>query len=224
MVSNLAFLTPTLSSDANNVYLNLERNTAAFPSVALTWNQYATASGIQTMPAWSPVVSAIVSMDANQARAAYDNLSGEIHASLKGAILDNASYVNNAINQHSMGTTVPDTGKGLWFSSWWHDGHFKRSSNTAKLDNQGGGFLLGFDAYSDETSRVGAAIGYERTKLDADARQSSADADAVHLMAYGATKAGVIDIRGNIGYTWLNIDSTRQISVPSLLSKNETMS
>jgi autotransporter-associated beta strand protein len=47
--SNLAFLTPTLSYDANNVLLNLRRNSSDYASVAETANQGSVGTALDTV-------------------------------------------------------------------------------------------------------------------------------------------------------------------------------
>jgi outer membrane autotransporter protein len=81
VTSNLAFLTPTLSYDANDVYLNLVRNTTNFADVAVTRNQRAAAGALDasSMGAsgdMNTVLTAITGLSAGQARASFDAVSG----------------------------------------------------------------------------------------------------------------------------------------------------
>jgi fibronectin-binding autotransporter adhesin len=50
VTSNLAFLTPLLSYDPNNVFLTLIRNDITFASVAQTPNQRAVAAALDSSP------------------------------------------------------------------------------------------------------------------------------------------------------------------------------
>jgi subtilase-type serine protease len=92
--SNLAFLTPSLSYDPNNVYLKLTRNHATFASVGANALQRSTAAGVESLArvesTASPVYQAVVTLSAPQARAAFDQLSGEVHASTRGVQLENS--------------------------------------------------------------------------------------------------------------------------------------
>jgi len=79
--SNLAFLTPTLGYDANNVFLTLARNDISFSAVAITPNQIAISTALQNANAgatgdMSTVQTALTGLSAAQARAAYDAASG----------------------------------------------------------------------------------------------------------------------------------------------------
>ncbi|MFC6280343.1 MULTISPECIES: autotransporter domain-containing protein [Polaromonas] len=81
VTSNLAFLTPTLTYDSNNVFLMLARNDISFRAVAVTPNQIATSIALQNANAgatgdMSTVQTALTGLSAAQARAAYDSASG----------------------------------------------------------------------------------------------------------------------------------------------------
>jgi T5SS/PEP-CTERM-associated repeat protein/autotransporter-associated beta strand protein len=76
VTSNLAFLTPTLAYDANNVFLSLARNDTSFSAVAITPNQIATSTALQNAHAgatgdMSVVQTALTGLSVEQARAAW---------------------------------------------------------------------------------------------------------------------------------------------------------
>ncbi|MDB5648774.1 MAG: uncharacterized protein JWL62_294 [Hyphomicrobiales bacterium] len=75
--TDLAFLTPSLSYDGNDAYLNLTRNGTFFQSVAATRNQSAVAGALDQAPTDSPLFFAIVGKSAAGAKVAFDALSGE---------------------------------------------------------------------------------------------------------------------------------------------------
>jgi outer membrane autotransporter protein len=88
ITSNLAFLTPTLVYDANNVFLTLARNGNSFASVAITPNQIATSAALQNAGNsgdMGTVQTALTGLSAVQARAAYDAASGAGIAELRRA-------------------------------------------------------------------------------------------------------------------------------------------
>jgi outer membrane autotransporter protein len=95
-VSGGVFLIPTLSYDTNNVFLTLAL--ASFTSVAQTPNQIATAGGVQSLGFGNPVFDAVLALgSAGEARAAFDRLSGEVHASAAGVMLDESRHVRDAV-------------------------------------------------------------------------------------------------------------------------------
>ena len=81
--------------------------------------------------------------------------------------------------------------------------------------------MLGSDIYRDGKNTLGAAIGYEHTRLSAGGvRNSTSDVNAIHLMGYGQTRLGWIDLKGGAGYSWYRIDTERNVSVGNIQSQN----
>lgn len=97
VTSNFAFLDPSLTYDPNNVYLTLIRNSIDFASVGQTPNQISAGGGLAALGLSNPIVSAALLLTPEQARAAFDSLSGEIHPSLHSLMLDESSLVRDAI-------------------------------------------------------------------------------------------------------------------------------
>ena len=83
VTSNLAFLTPTLVYDPNDVTLVLSRNDIALAAVAATANQRGVANGLTNAsrlvqsPVGGSLLNAVAGLSAPQARSAFDSLSGE---------------------------------------------------------------------------------------------------------------------------------------------------
>src|SRR5262249_46318841 len=76
VTSNLAFLTPLLSYDPNNVFLTLIRNDITFASVAQTPNQRAVAAALDSSPPLKPLVQAVATVTPCGAASAFRCLSG----------------------------------------------------------------------------------------------------------------------------------------------------
>ena len=90
--------------DANDAYLDAFR-ARDFADAGLTPNQKATADGIQSISgndpffAGNPLYDAVLSLPDDQtARFAFDRLSGEIHASLKGMLIDDSQLLRDQID------------------------------------------------------------------------------------------------------------------------------
>ncbi len=93
--SNLAFLSPVLSEDANDVFLGFNVP-GSFASVAITRNQIATANALQAL-GFGPVFNAVIGQSVAGARQAFNALSGEIHASTVTAAYEDALLPQSAI-------------------------------------------------------------------------------------------------------------------------------
>ena len=97
VTSNLAFLTPTLSYDPNDVFLTLNRNDITFSSVAQTPNQRSVAGALDRSPLFSPLVQAVINLTGASALQAFDALSGEVHGSVQSTIVDDSRYFRQAV-------------------------------------------------------------------------------------------------------------------------------
>lgn len=108
VTSNFAFLDPTLTYDPNNVFLTLVRNSIDFASVGQTPNQVSAGGGLAALGMANPIVAAALMLTPDQARAAFDSVSGEIHPSLHSLMLDESALVRDAI----LGRQRLDTAQG----------------------------------------------------------------------------------------------------------------
>ena len=182
VASRYAFLDPTLSYDANNAYLNLTRNDVSLVDAARTRNQAAVARAIERIGvnAVNPVYDAVVQLPtAVAARGAFDQLSGEILASARTALIEDSRHVREAVTdrlraawggagvstesmtlhgRQAEATQEGPDGKAVWsrgFGAWGRTGS---DGNAARLNHSTGGFLLGTDARLSQHWRAGARL------------------------------------------------------------------
>lgn len=190
--SNLAFVTPVLNYTADDVMLVLTRNATPFPDVAATHNQRETAEGIQAFMPGVPLYDSILPLDAADARAAFDSLSGEIYASTRTAIADDQRYQRDAINNHLLNNDASAAGDGVsaWTSVWGHWGDHDGDGNAARMSGSGGGVLFGADTGVGQGTRLGFALGSGQISASTPARDSSAD---VRTRTAGLYAGGRID-------------------------------
>jgi len=95
--SNTTLLTPSLSYDANDVFLTLTRNGFSFGSLATTPNQAAVAGALDQSSQNAALVNALLFQSDASIRQAFDALSGEIHASARTVILEDSLYAREAM-------------------------------------------------------------------------------------------------------------------------------
>lgn len=101
--SDLVFLTPTLSSDANNVFLTLNRNNTSFVSVGSTPNQRAVAqaldiAGVAPSGDMALVIGTLNGLTAAQARSAYDAIGGQLHSTVLSSDLDTPTRFSGVVS------------------------------------------------------------------------------------------------------------------------------
>jgi outer membrane autotransporter protein len=104
--TNLAFLSPSLVYGPTTIDLVLARNDIPFgpdptrpeiPGVAVTANQIAAARAAEALGPGNAVFNALLGLTADQARNAFDLLSGEVHGSVQSVLMEDSRYPRQAI-------------------------------------------------------------------------------------------------------------------------------
>lgn len=219
--TNLAFLDVELDySIVNQVNLIITRNSFGFADIGITPNQKNTADGIESLDSSNPIVNEILNLDAVSARNAYDNLSGEIHATTQAALLSDR-YIRDAINEHLL-IDANQKEHGLWITSWGAMGTLKSDNNAAKADNNTFGIMLGAEQSINDTAQIGLALSYQHNDIEvATGRSSEAKIEGYHIAVYaGKNFARGLQLRGGINYGYLDIHTERYVSVGNIKEKN----
>ena len=92
-----------------NIFLDVSLSGIPFQQVAQTRNQIAAASGLQGLGAGNPLFNAAIMLDTPNALRAFDLVSGEIHASITGTLLEESRFIRDAVIgrlRQSMGAVV----------------------------------------------------------------------------------------------------------------------
>ena len=223
--TNMAFLEPVLTYEPRNVILRLQRNTAVFQSVAQTPNQFAVAQSVGMMNA-APVYGAIAQLSAADARAAFDSLSGELHASLRSAAFDDSRFVRDAslarlsgaFNTAGATTTGPAGSRGsqggAWGQAFYSGGKTDGDFNLSATDRSTRGIFLGADSRFGDGWRLGVLGGYSRSRVTLDSRASDATGHSYHAGVYGGKEWGRIALRAGASYSAGDVDTSRNIAFP----------
>lgn len=138
-------------------------------------------------------------------------LSGDIHASLPGALADDGRYSREAINQHLLTQYADQTEDSVatWASAWGHRGHHDEDGNAARLDTKGSGVMVGADMGVGAGSRLGVALGGGR--VSADTRDDSASGRSLTAAIYGGGQYGNVVIQAGGVYTRYDLDTHRAV-------------
>ncbi|HET7267680.1 MAG TPA: autotransporter domain-containing protein [Oleiagrimonas sp.] len=226
---NLAFLEPTLAYAANSVTLSLQRNGIDFNEVAHTPNQKGVAGSVQDLGPEDPVHDAVVTMTPDQARHAFDQLSGEWYASNLTTRLHDSRYVREAMNQRltHADDARPDAGSAaidgtagtVWFQAWGHWGERDGNGNAARVKPNGSGLLVGVDAAIGEDARIGGALGASQSSTGVVERVSDGHDKATWLGIYGSMATGPVHWRAGLAYAREKVDSNRHITIPGLVGR-----
>lgn len=241
-VSSSAFLDASTVYDANNAYLMVGLKDTGetgplFESVANTRNEISTARALDTLEQSGQslaLYNRLLVLNADQARAAYNQLSGEIHASAKAALIEDSHFIDAAMNDRlraALGETPsspiiinaygPDdkviapgeTNRyGAWgqaFGGWARN---DSDGNAGSLDHSTGGFLAGIDGTLAQDWRLGFLAGYSHATFDSDGTHSSGSSDNYHVGVYGGSQWGPVSFRSGLAYTWHDIETDRSVA------------
>jgi outer membrane autotransporter protein len=212
VVANLAFLVPELSYDASNVYLTLERNDVSIANVAETPNQIAAAGGIDALGGGNPIYDAIIGLSEDEARAAFDALSGEMHASIAGVLIEDSAYLREAARGRLSDPSHPP-GSEVWAHAYGGRGVIAADGNAAQTDWLSGGLVTGADV-SNGFARAGVMAGAGIANLAVPARASSGRSTDLGAGAYAGAELGVIDVSAGLAHTAHYVKTSRDAALP----------
>jgi outer membrane autotransporter protein len=200
--SNLAFLTPTLTYDANNVFLNLERNSSDYASVADTANQTAVSTTLDRLflgndsAGINDILNNLSNLTVQGAQQAYDSLSGVQHThsnlialqslnQFQGLLLGRLqSSSTNLANNEQIQLAYNDTGTMTDAGA---------SLIGEKPANTGGWWLRGTGSYADIDGTSNASGAYYKSAGTAAGRDIYVD-DVLKVglaLGYNRTDASV---------------------------------
>ncbi len=234
VTSDFAFLDPTLGYGGHDVTLTLARNDIDFARAAETRNQVATAGGVDSLSLGNDLYDAVVQLDEATARSAFDQLSGEIHASAVMGLIEDSRHIRNAANDRLRSafegvgsSTVPvmiygsegvaaapaanRSGISVWgagFGSW---GSADDDGNAAGVDRSTGGFVGGADAMVTDAWRVGLLAGYSHSSFSAHDRASSASSDGYHVGLYAGARWEALSFRSGLAYSLNDLETDRAV-------------
>ncbi len=217
-VPNYLFIGAMLEYTTNDVILNIGRNNTAFASAASTFNEVSIANALEFLPIGNPIYETFLEMDnIYQAKAAFNALSGQIHADVMATQIDASRNLRELIGRRS---TMLSDKNNAWVEIMGNWDHVSSDGNAYKYNSTNYGIYLGADALIvDSGFRFGIAGGYTYTSLSG--HNSDAKSDNFHLALYASKTFD--DFRFSLGAanTWHKIDTTRTVSYGRQYDKNK---
>ncbi len=213
LTQDLPFVDLSLRYGANDVLLQVARNAVAFCEVAATGNQCAAGGGVESVGSGA-LYEAVASLpDQARARAAFDALSGEIHADTRASLLLQSAELRQALDERRT------DGGGVWAQALGAWGHLNGDGNAAQVKEDHQGLAFGADLALGEHGVLGALAGYSDGSLRNDARASSMDARGLHLGVHGGMQTGRFELRAGVTYSDYRLDSRRAVYIEGLESQ-----
>ena len=240
----MSFVQKNVDSDTDTdtiddtVTLEVTRNTISFlevTGVTGSANQRAAAIVLDSLEEDNPIVLAVLGLNtAGEVRAASDAISGEVHASLKGALTDTGqtrvAAVNRRMNARSGDpdaqtsdartstaafgnlSSRADRDSGSWITGYGAWGETDATPGTARMETDLRGVLFGVDRALGDHWRLGILGGYSRTDVTQRARLSSASVDTWSAGLYGGAEAGAWGLDFGAIYNGHAVDTSRTVS------------
>ena len=217
--SNFAFLTPSLSYNANNVFLTLALQGNAFSGFGgNTANQRAVGSALDQTYAnasgdFATAIGALAGLSTTQAAPALDAISGQQYADFGTTNVASASLFMNALGQQmasargrrSAASARPwrmacevdacDDARPLsaWISGLGGFGTVQGNGNASTLTYNVGGAAAGIDYRLDPRFLVGLGVGYTHGTQWVNSFMGQGWSDSVSVAAYGSfTQSGLL--------------------------------
>ena len=216
------FIDYALSYDDTDVTLT-QTVSQAFGAVGTSENHQQVADALTSLPFEEEVVQhALASATEEEARAIFDSFSGEIHASVQGALMDNDREISAAINRRLggpfYGPGAPATEgpqNGAWIAGYGGWNNIDATGNTGAASNDYGGVIAGVDRAFGETWRLGIFGAYGSTDVDQSGRASSADVDSFSAGLYGQATVDALFVNLGGVFSWHDVDTSRTVPVRS---------
>lgn len=206
-----AFLDFSLNYGGTSVVQAITRNALGFADVAQTRNQKAAASALDSLDN-SALYNRISALTASQAPGVFDSLSGELHASLSSALLEDSQVVREASLQRMAGVLADrqqfENGLTLWSHASSQHGRIDSDNNAASLARELNSLVLGVDGQAGDWT-LGALAGLSDGSVDVKQRNSSAQSSGYYLGGYASRGFAALSLRLGASYAWHDIDSRR---------------
>jgi len=241
VTSNFAFLTPSLSYDANDVFLTLSIAQNAFSIAAVTPNQKAVGVALDQSFAnasgdFATVIGALAGLSTLQGPIALDAISGQPYADFGTMNTNNSAMFMNALGQQ-MANARGSSGGGqrqalaqgceieacdvvgplsAWASALGGLGSVLGDGNASTFTYNFGGAAAGIDYRLDPRFLVGLGVGYTHGTQWVNSFLGQGWSDSVSVAAYGSFSQAGFYADALAGYAYFNNQMQRQIVIPGL--------
>lgn len=234
VTSNLAFLTPSLSYDANNVTLTLARNDTPLTDPAETPDEEAVAEEIDDggPGGKSPnpdLFDNVVGLDAPTARRAYQQLGGAWLASVQSGLLEDSRFVREAVlNELAQGrcagvfgraTPVSQGGRTCAWVRAFHADRSRPDRNGVWGDNRSvQGVFAGAQHRVAPNVWLGGMVGGQFARMDqaGGGAGTNARADTLHLGLHVAWRRNRVSTVAGLAYSRHRVNTNRVVSAGAL--------
>ncbi|KAA0972623.1 autotransporter domain-containing protein [Aureimonas fodinaquatilis] len=195
----------------NAIYINAVQ-TRPFTAAAVTPNQFAAATGVQSLSYDNALRLAVGAFQSDAPMpAALDQLSGEVYASAKTGLLQDSRFVREATTRQ-LQSSFEGGERAIWMQGYGSWGSFDGNTNVAGANRDAGGLFLGVDGSVQDALRIGVVGGYGHSKLELDGGRGSVSADTYSLGVYGGGQWDAFNLKLGLNHAWHDMSSSRAVA------------
>ncbi len=203
-----------------SAYLRLARG-LALASAATSRNQHAVAVAIDAQDNRQPLLRKLLVLPQQDARQAFDQLSGEVHASTRSLLLESSRIPRETALERSdqAGAALDDSegpAQGLWARADHQSDRLDRNGNAAAARFDGNALLAGYDIQLDNGWIVGALLGHGQGDAKVADRRSKARVQANHVGVYAGQQWGAWGLGAGYVHSKQQVKSQRTVAFPGL--------
>jgi len=211
--ADLVLTAPTQSGGGSNG--GSVTNSFLFGTYGVTANQVAAGTALAAGSNAGTLYTAMGNLVVNDRAAvpgALGALAGDIHASLRGAAIEDSRLLRNSVMRHLDGDA---DGLVAWGTAFGGYGSIAGDGNATGLHHDSAGFVAGADMGMGDGLRLGLAAAYTNGNARTADHSATADGGSGHVLAYASWRRDALDIRlgGDLG--WGRASVTRAVSALS---------
>ncbi|MBV1688022.1 autotransporter domain-containing protein [Novosphingobium sp. G106] len=200
-----------LTRDGNEIDGVIARTAASLAGIGSTSNQIGVAGSLAVLSTENDAYAALtLDPSRDSVRANLGQLAGEVHASLRTAMTQDALSAQDAAGSHLDDLT--ERRSVLWTQFLGGQARYDGAAGAADASHDTFGVIAGVEMTLSRNAHIGIAGGYTRTTLDLQGQASDARVGSAHLLAYGGADIGRLRIKGVIGCAFNQIETRRSIA------------
>lgn len=204
----------------SEVWLQLAAVSSLIP-VGQTPNQIATATALQGLGTANPLVAPILPLNAAEALVAFDQLSGEVHASASRALIEDSRLPREAAFDRidAAFDAIASSDEAFWSRELWAravgtGGIVAGDGNAASIGYGAAGLIVGADGRIGEHLFLGFEGGFTQHGIGVLDRNSSATASGYHFGLYGGAAFDALRVKFGVAWSGYGIATTRNPAYP----------
>ncbi|HVJ38418.1 MAG TPA: autotransporter domain-containing protein [Stenotrophomonas sp.] len=192
-------------------------------SAAATANQRAVAAAADAQDNRQPLLGSMLTLSPQGARQAFDQLSGEVHASTRALLLESSRIPRETLlararrsGQASADANSHAPRQGLWARADHQSDRLDGNGNAAAARFDGNVLLAGYDLQLDSGWTLGAMLGHGKGETKVADRQSKARVRANHIGVYAGQHWGPWGLGAGYVHSRQQVKSQRSVTMPGL--------